>query len=79
MIFLDIEMPEKDGIQVLKEILGTKSNAYVVMITSHSTEENVHKALELGAKGFIVKPYRFNKLISIIQTYTKKMRKKPSH
>jgi len=71
IIFLDIEMPGKTGIEVLEEIIKEKKDAYVVMISGHSTSDNVKKVLELGAKGFIVKPYRINKITSIIERYMK--------
>ncbi|MBF0265612.1 MAG: response regulator [Gammaproteobacteria bacterium] len=71
IIFLDIEMPGKTGIQVLEEIIKEKKDAYVVMISGHSTADNVKKVLELGAKGFIVKPYRINKITTIFDRFMK--------
>ncbi len=71
MIFLDIEMPKKSGMEVLEEILKEKKDAYIVMLTGHGTADNVQQAITKGAKGFIVKPYRINKITSVIDKYIK--------
>lgn len=69
MIFLDIEMPQKSGMQALEEILKEKKQAYIVMLSGHGTTDNVKQAISKGAKGFIVKPYRINKITSVIDKY----------
>lgn len=52
---LDIRMPHKDGIVALQEILLVNPAAKVVMLTTVGTEEDIYRALELGAKGYVVK------------------------
>jgi len=55
LVLLDIVMPEMDGIQVLEEI-GKKAKT-VVIISAIGQEETINKAKELGAKGYVVKPF----------------------
>lgn len=60
LILLDVHMPEKDGFQVLEEILGNKLGADhvpVIMITADDTPETKRRALALGAKDFVGKPF----------------------
>ena len=52
---LDIRMPGKDGITALGEILAANPSARVVMLTTSSMEEDVYAALNVGAKGYVLK------------------------
>jgi CheY-like chemotaxis protein len=70
LILLDLNMPKKDGREVLKEI---KSNPNlrqipVVILTTSQDNHDIDLAYELGANSFIVKPRRFDGLVKIIKT-----------
>ncbi len=52
---LDINMPTKDGITALQEIMAMSPRAFVVMMTSVSDLETVERCLELGASHYIRK------------------------
>lgn len=67
--FLDIEMPGKTGIEVLTIISASQSNTFPVIISGNSTVDNVKKVIQLGAKGFIVKPYSFDKVKQVTDKY----------
>ncbi|GAB2995443.1 response regulator [Psychrosphaera aestuarii] len=71
VVFLDIELPDMDGQLILKEMKEMKSNVHVIMVTAHGTVDNVKKSIELGASGFIVKPFSPRKISSVIKTVTK--------
>lgn len=65
VVTLDIEMPVKDGIETLKEIVKDSSNISVIMVSNFTPEgaELTLKALDIGAFDFIQKPdniFRFN-------------------
>ena len=65
LVFLDIWMPEEDGISLLKDwAKQTESNFPVIMISGHATIETAIKATKLGAKDFIEKPVSMEKLLS---------------
>ena len=55
LVLLDIVMPGKDGIQVLKEIGYTQPS--VVIVSSIGQENVIEQAKSLGAKDYIVKPF----------------------
>ena len=57
IITLDLEMPKMDGYTFLR-ILMTRRPTPVIVISSHSHQDSVFKALELGAVDFIAKPAR---------------------
>lgn len=58
LIFLDIVMPEKDGLAVLRELRETKNNAQtsVIILSSKDYGEDKKIAYELGAVAFLPKP-----------------------
>ena len=56
MILLDIVMPKKDGIEVLKYLNENNIDKRVMVITSYNTQEMIQKAAELGADYYMVKP-----------------------
>lgn len=69
VVFLDIELPDADGRDILKQIRSIKSNAFVVMVSAHSAVDNVKYSLSHGAAGFIVKPFSSKKIASILKKY----------
>ena len=69
LAFIDIEMPIQSGLDVLEGINGKASQTYPIIVSGHSTIENVKTALTLGAKGFIVKPYDSDKIKQILEKY----------
>lgn len=69
MVFLDIEMPELDGFSALGQIRGMDPAAFVVMVSAHSSVDNIKKSLDLGARGFVVKPYTSSKIADMLKKY----------
>jgi DNA-binding response OmpR family regulator len=62
LVLLDVMMPGKSGLEVLREIRGGSNKKLrdipVMMITAKSSTEDIDKALEIGANSYIVKPFR---------------------
>jgi two-component system chemotaxis response regulator CheY len=57
IVFLDINLPELDGVVTLRRIIEKDSNAKVIIVSSIGHKEMVWKAICLGAKHYITKPY----------------------
>lgn len=66
IVTMDITMPEMDGIQALKEIRQLDPNAKVVMISAMGQEIYVKEAVLAGAKGFLLKPFKEEQVISAL-------------
>jgi two-component system chemotaxis response regulator CheY len=62
VIFLDINMPDSSGFDVLKEIRSFDDRAYIVMLSGNDFMGNIINSLNLGAAGFVAKPFNKNKL-----------------
>jgi len=66
-VLLDITMPEKDGLEVLREIRGRHPAARVVMLTALGQQSIVLEAIKAGARDFIVKPFEQERVLSALQ------------
>ena len=62
LVTLDITMPNKDGIQALKEIKAADPNATCVMCSAMGQQSMVIEAIQSGAKDFIVKPFQADRI-----------------
>ncbi|MGD8559894.1 MAG: response regulator [Gammaproteobacteria bacterium] len=69
IVFLDINMPGKNGLDVLQEIKEEFSGLFVAMISGHNSFDNIKRSMELGADGFVVKPYTSIKIREMIDKY----------
>jgi two-component system nitrogen regulation response regulator NtrX len=56
LVFLDIKMPQMDGLEVLKKLRGDGGKAEVVILSGHGTVKTAVEATKLGAFDFIEKP-----------------------
>lgn len=61
--FLDIELPDTNGHIILKKLITADKGAFIVMLSANSMKENVLAALEIGAQGFVTKPFAKEKLM----------------
>lgn len=57
LVTMDITMREKDGIEAAEEILNIDSGAKIIMVTALGQENLLTKAIKLGVKDFVVKPF----------------------
>ena len=71
VILLDIRMPGVDGLTALKSILNVKPSAKVVMLTTSEAEDNVYRAIKLGAKGYVVKDRDSNSILKAVRAVAK--------
>lgn len=63
---LDITMPEKDGLEALKEILAADPTAKVIMCSALGQESKVLESIKSGAKDFVVKPFQADRVLEAV-------------
>ena len=68
LMLLDITMPLQDGVDTLRKIVEGDREAKVIMVSSIGHKEMIWRALCLGAKHFITKPYNVEYARSIIES-----------
>lgn len=71
LVFMDIIMPVKDGVEALTEIKAFDSNAKVIMASSVGTQENLRDAIVAGAYDFLQKPISNDDVAKIIAKVNK--------
>lgn len=67
VVFLDVWLPGKDGMEILKEIRSHRPGQYVIMISGHGTIETAVRATKLGAFDFIEKPLSLEKVMLVLE------------
>ena len=72
LILLDLNMPKKDGREVLAEIKSDPKlrQIPVVVLTTSKTEEDIVRSYELGVNSFITKPVTFDGLVQAMTVFT---------
>ncbi len=71
LVTLDITIPGKDGIQVLTEIMEMNPDARVVMISAMGKDNVIKDCMKIGAKNFIQKPFKKDKVLATVSFVTK--------
>jgi len=66
-VFLDLRMPEMDGMQALEEIRKRDNKIPVIILTSSSTQQVALKAIAKGANEYVLKPFEWQELKSKLQ------------
>jgi two-component system chemotaxis response regulator CheY len=67
LVFLDIVMPDKNGIEALQEMMAVKKDVKVVMLSSSGTKTHLKAAMEAGASDFIQKPWEKSQIEHIVK------------
>jgi two-component system chemotaxis response regulator CheY len=67
VVLMDITMPKMDGLSALKQILKIDPQAKIIMCSALGQQSLIVQALQLGAKDFIVKPFREDRVIAAIK------------
>lgn len=74
LVILDLGLPDQDGFSVLKEI-RTWSNVPVIILSVKNSEEDIVKALDLGADDYITKPFNTSELHARIRANIRRNQK----
>jgi two-component system, NtrC family, response regulator AtoC len=67
LVLLDIEMPVKNGLEVLKELRGRRNDTTVIMITAYGSIERAVQAMKEGAFDFITKPFDLDHIAIVVE------------
>ena len=66
IVLLDIAMPVMDGLTTLRKLKQLDRRARVVMCSALGEQEMIIRAIQLGARDFVVKPFRPERVISAV-------------
>ncbi|QJW46123.1 response regulator [bacterium BFN5] len=71
LVFMDIVMPDTDGLEALKNLKAFDDQANVIMLSSLGTSDKLIQALKYGASDFIQKPYTVEQITQIVSKIAK--------
>ena len=67
IVLLDITMPDMDGLEALKQIIGYDKDAKIAMVTAIGQQNIVIECLKAGAKDFVVEPFDPDRLLDAVR------------
>lgn len=70
LVTMDIIMPLRSGIEALQEIVDGDPGAMVIMVSALGQESLVLEAVQAGAKDFIVKPFKEDRVLEVVRRVT---------
>jgi two-component system chemotaxis response regulator CheY len=70
LVTMDIVMPRRSGIEALQDIMAEDPAARVVMVSALGQDSLVIEAIEAGARDFIVKPFKEERVLDVIRRVT---------
>ncbi|WP_366924002.1 response regulator [Metallumcola ferriviriculae] len=69
LVILDIFLPDKDGLETLREIRQSNLPTDVILVTAVRDAETIRQVFRLGAVDYIVKPFKFERIKSALEAY----------
>jgi YesN/AraC family two-component response regulator len=76
IVFVDIIMPEMDGIELARKIREINPQQMVVVISASNDIQKISQTIEIGVNSFIQKPIDTKKIIELLQNVTNLVKKK---
>jgi DNA-binding NtrC family response regulator len=76
IVLLDINLPDRNGLDILKEIKDKDAAMEVVMLTADDTAETAVKAMKMGASDYVTKPFNMDEVKIVISNILEKRKLK---
>lgn len=68
-IFMDITMPNMDGLTAAKEIIKENPDVNIIMCSALSQKKIIVEAIKAGAKDFVIKPYKKENILNVVDLH----------
>jgi DNA-binding NarL/FixJ family response regulator len=66
IVVLDVNLPDLSGLEILRQLQTKRSPARIIMLTMYKDEETCNRALDFGAKGFVLKENAIEEILKAI-------------
>lgn len=76
LLLLDIMLPEKNGLDLCRELRMNNRQTPILFLTALNTSDNITLGLNSGADDYLVKPFKFNELIARINAILRRVNAK---
>ncbi|MDP8265866.1 MAG: response regulator [Candidatus Aceula meridiana] len=71
LVLMDIKMPKMNGLEILKEMKARRPDVKVIIVTGYKSVETASEAVNLGAVGYIVKPFKSEEVLEAVKSNLK--------
>ena len=78
LLLLDLVLPGKDGLEILREVRRKRPALPVIILTARGEEEDRVKGLHLGADDYVVKPFSVKELLARIESVLRRSPERPA-
>ena len=68
LVLIDIEMPKRNGLEIIKEIKEKYPQQKIIVVTGYRSVETATEAIRLGACGYIVKPFKAQEILATVKS-----------
>lgn len=79
VIILDINLPEKNGLEICKNLREKEKDVAIIMLTSRGTSEDIVSWLDMWADDYLVKPFEYSELLARLNAITRRRMKNHSN
>jgi len=67
VVLMDLKMPVMDGLEACKAIIAEFPDAKIVMLTTYDGDEDIYRALDAGAKGYLLKDMIRTEIVNVVR------------
>lgn len=78
LVLLDLLLPQRDGLEVLRELRRVRPNVPVIILTARGTEDDRVRGLKLGADDYVVKPFSARELLARVEAVLRRSSSRPA-
>jgi DNA-binding response OmpR family regulator len=78
LLLLDLILPGRDGLEILKEVRATRPSLPVIILTARGEEADRVEGLRLGADDYVVKPFSVKELLARVEAVLRRSPERPS-
>ena len=78
LILLDLVLPGRGGLEILKEVRATRPTLPVIILTARGGEDDRVKGLQLGADDYVVKPFSVRELLARVEAVLRRSPERPT-
>ncbi|HWG46538.1 MAG TPA: response regulator transcription factor [Gemmataceae bacterium] len=78
LVLLDLLLPRRDGLEVLRELRRVRSTLPVIILTARGTEDDRVRGLKMGADDYVVKPFSARELLARVEAVLRRSLGRPA-
>jgi DNA-binding response OmpR family regulator len=77
LVLLDLGLPKKDGMEVLREVRAARPTLPIIVLTARGQEDDRVRGLKLGADDYVVKPFSAKELLARVEAVLRRSCERP--